>query len=129
MNEERFVKIVEEDMQRIGRWVTQQAESLHTKLGMLLTTCGDETYPVDYLRGEHQRAPLQPWEAPPPGLSGLLKPDWPPPPPQSKLTRWARRLASWTSSSCSTTRYAGCMPARTLCASSQLVRSSFARAP
>ena len=47
------MKIVEDDLQRIGRWVTLQCESLHTKLGMLLTNCVDLSYPVDYLRGAH----------------------------------------------------------------------------
>ena len=43
--------IVEEDLARIGRWVTFQSESLHTKLSMLLLNCSDVNYPVDYLRG------------------------------------------------------------------------------
>lgn len=59
MTEERFVKIVEDDMQRIGHWVTLQSESLHAKLGLLLTSCSDESYPIDYLRGERQQARLQ----------------------------------------------------------------------
>ena len=43
--------MVEEDLQRIGLWVTQQSETLHTRLSKLLTNCSDESYPVDYLRG------------------------------------------------------------------------------
>ena len=58
MNEERFVKIVEDDLQLIGRWVTLQSESLHTKLSQVLTNCSNQSYPVDYLRGaSHARAP------------------------------------------------------------------------
>ena len=63
MTEERFVKIVEDDLQRIGRWVTMHSESLHTKLGKLLISCSDESYPVDYLRGERtgpRRTPRAP---------------------------------------------------------------------
>ena len=43
--------MVEEDLQRIGQWVTQQSEALHTRLSKLLANCSDESYPVDYLRG------------------------------------------------------------------------------
>ena len=52
--------MVEEDLQRIGLWVTQQSEALHTRLSKLLANCSDESYPVDYLRG----APLP--RSPPP---------------------------------------------------------------
>ena len=52
--------MVEEDLQRIGLWVTQQSETLHTRLSKLLANCSDESYPVDYLRG----APLP--RSPPP---------------------------------------------------------------
>jgi hypothetical protein len=50
--EERFVKIVEDDLQRISRCVTLQSEALHEKLGKLRADCSDESYPVDFLRGE-----------------------------------------------------------------------------
>jgi hypothetical protein len=55
-SEERFVAIVEEDLQVIGRWVTLQSESLHNDLAKLLKDCSDKTYAVDYLRGAPQRA-------------------------------------------------------------------------
>ncbi len=55
MNEERFVLIVEEDLERIGRWVATQGQSLHIKLSVLLNNCRDLSYPVDYLRGESEK--------------------------------------------------------------------------
>ena len=60
MTEERFVKIVEDDLQRVGHWVMQQSESLHAELGKLLTNCSNESYTLDSLRGEYQRAPWVP---------------------------------------------------------------------
>ncbi len=53
------MKIVEDDLQRISRCVTQQSEALHEKLGKLRTDCSDESYPVDFLRGAQQRARVQ----------------------------------------------------------------------
>ena len=49
--EESFVQMVEEDLQRIGQWVTRQSERLHARLARLLVNASDQSYPVDYLRG------------------------------------------------------------------------------
>ena len=43
--------MVEEDLQRIGQWVTRQSEGLHARLARLLVNASDQSYPVDYLRG------------------------------------------------------------------------------
>jgi hypothetical protein len=55
MTGERFVKIVEDDLQRIGQWVTLQSESLSIKLGIIRNNCTDKSYSVDYLRGAAQQ--------------------------------------------------------------------------
>lgn len=59
VTEEKFVKTVEEDIERIGRFVTLQSESLHLRLLRLLQLSSDvsEVYTLDYLRGaEIERA-------------------------------------------------------------------------
>ena len=69
--------MVEEDLQRIGRWVAQQCEGMHTRLARLLTNSSDTSYPVDYLRGAQHMACMA-------RASSRLSP--PVARPQSKLT-------------------------------------------
>ncbi len=57
------------------------SESLHTKLGMLLATCSNESYPVDYLRGKLHAGARACSRRKRPALCvrGLLTPASPPP--------------------------------------------------
>lgn len=57
VSEEKFVKTVEEDIERIGRFVSLQSESLHLRLLRLLQLCSDvsEAYTNEYLRGAPRR--------------------------------------------------------------------------
>lgn len=59
VSEEKFVKTVEEDIERIGRFVSLQSESVHLRLHRLLQLTSDLSYvrTVEYLKGAHARGP------------------------------------------------------------------------
>jgi hypothetical protein len=89
--EESFVQMVEEDLQRIGKWVTRQSEGLHTRLARLRVNASDQTYSVDYLRGARIAVPRT-W-----CCSTMLSLPAAAHIAQSKLMRLGGARVSWTS--------------------------------